>query len=224
MANRRVVLTGLGTVNPLGHGVEEFWRNLLACKSGIRPIERFDTTGFASRIGGEVQNWATIPSELIDPHEAKRMDRFAQFAVAAAIEAVNDSGLDFANEVPDRCGVIVGTGIGGLQELEDQHKRMLDRGPGGVSPFTVPKLMGNAASAYLHRLAVERAELLHRHRLCVRRKRRRRGLSHDPAGRGRRDHHGRQRGGPHADRAGELLRIEGPVHPKRRPDRGLQAL
>ncbi|MGB2823110.1 MAG: beta-ketoacyl-ACP synthase II [Phycisphaerae bacterium] len=149
MANRRVVLTGLGTVNPLGHGVEEFWRNLLACKSGIRPIERFDTTGFASRIGGEVQNWATIPSELIDPHEAKRMDRFAQFAVAAAIEAVNDSGLDFANEVPDRCGVIVGTGIGGLQELEDQHKRMLDRGPGRVSPFTVPKLMGNAASAHI---------------------------------------------------------------------------
>jgi 3-oxoacyl-[acyl-carrier-protein] synthase II len=149
MANRRVVLTGLGTVNPLGHGVEEFWSNLLACKSGIRPIERFDTTGFASRIGGEVQDWTTIPSELIDPHEAKRMDRFAQFAVAAAVEAVNDSGLDFANEVPDRCGVIVGTGIGGLQELEDQHKRMLDRGPGRVSPFTVPKLMGNAASAHI---------------------------------------------------------------------------
>ena len=149
MANRRVVLTGLGTVNPLGHCVQEFWTDLLACKSGIRPIGRFDTTGFASRIGGEVQDWATIPCDLIDPREAKRMDRFAQFAVAAAIEAVNDSGLDFAKETSDRCGVIVGTGIGGLQELEDQHKRMLDRGPGRVSPFTVPKLMGNAASGHI---------------------------------------------------------------------------
>ncbi|HUT01257.1 MAG TPA: beta-ketoacyl-ACP synthase II [Phycisphaerae bacterium] len=149
MANRRVVLTGLGTVNPLGHNVEEFWADLLACKSGIRPIRRFDTTGFASQIGGEVQNWETIPSDRIDSREAKRMDRFSQFAVAGAFEAVDDSGLDYANEASDRCGVIVGTGIGGLQELEDQHKRMLDRGPGRVSPFTVPKLMGNAASAHI---------------------------------------------------------------------------
>jgi 3-oxoacyl-[acyl-carrier-protein] synthase II len=149
MANRRVVVTGLGTVNPLARSVGEFWTALLACQSGIRPIERFDTTGFASRIGGEVQNWTTIESDLIDPREAKRMDRFAQFAVAAAIEAVNDSGLHFAHEAPGRCGVIVGTGIGGLQELEDQHKRMLERGPGRVSPFTVPKLMGNAASAHI---------------------------------------------------------------------------
>jgi len=146
MANRRVVLTGLGTVNPLAHNVGDFWTRLIDCQSGIRPIARFDSTGFASRIGGEVQDWETIPSDLIDPREARRMDRFAKFAVAAAIEAVADSGLDFDAEVPSRCGVIVGTGIGGLQELEDQHKRMLDKGPGRVSPFTVPKLMGNAAS------------------------------------------------------------------------------
>jgi 3-oxoacyl-[acyl-carrier-protein] synthase II len=101
---------------------------------------------FTSRIGGEVQDWETIPSELVDPREARRMDRFAQFAVAAAIEAVADSGLDFSSEKPRRCGVVVGTGIGGLQELEDQHKRMLDKGPSRVSPLTVPKLMGNAAS------------------------------------------------------------------------------
>jgi 3-oxoacyl-[acyl-carrier-protein] synthase II len=146
MARRRVVLTGLGTVNPLARDVKGFWAALLAGKSGIRPIRRFDAAPFTSRIGGEVQDWTTVPSDMVDPREARRMDRFAQFAVGAAIEAVADSGLDFARERTDRCGVIVGTGIGGLQELEDQHKRMLDRGPGRISPFTVPKLMGNAAS------------------------------------------------------------------------------
>jgi len=146
MARRRVVLTGLGTVNPLARDVKGFWAELLACKSGIRLIGRFDASPFTSRIGGEVQDWTTVPSGLIDPREARRMDRFAQFAVGAAIEAVEDSGLDFQKERPDRCGVIVGTGIGGLQELEDQHKRMLAKGPGRISPFTVPKLMGNAAS------------------------------------------------------------------------------
>lgn len=145
MAKRRVVVTGLGTVNPLGRDVEEFWAALLAGKSGIRPIQRFDASAFSSRIGGEVRDWQTVPSDLIDSREARRMDRFAQFAVGAAIEAVADSGLDFAREEASRCGVIVGTGIGGLQELEDQHKRMLDKGPKRVSPLTVPKLMGNAA-------------------------------------------------------------------------------
>ena len=145
MGQLRVVLTGLGTVNPLGRNVGEFWTALLAGQSGIRRIARFDPAPFTSQIGGEVQNWERVPSDLVDPRESKRMDRFAQFAVGAAIEAVDDSGLDFAVEDVNRCGVIVGTGIGGLQELEDQHIRMLDRGPGRVSPFTVPKLMGNAA-------------------------------------------------------------------------------
>ena len=146
MAKRRVVLTGLGTVNPLAHNVGQFWADLLACKSGIRRIARFDPAPFASQIGGEVQNWQSVTSDLVDPREARRMDRFAQFAVQAAIEAVADSGLDFAAEQVDRCAVVVGSGIGGLQELEDQHKRMLEKGPGRVSPLTVPKLMGNAAS------------------------------------------------------------------------------
>ncbi|MBL7134032.1 MAG: beta-ketoacyl-ACP synthase II [Phycisphaerae bacterium] len=147
MANRRVVLTGLGTVNPLAHNVAAFWDNLLACKSGIALIERFDTAGFASRIGGEVKKFTGVTSDLVDPRESKRMDRFSQFAVQAAIEAVSDSGLDFSAEDLDRCGVIFGTGIGGLQELQDQHRRMLDKGPGRIGPFTVPKLMGNAAAA-----------------------------------------------------------------------------
>ncbi len=146
MKERRIVLTGLGTVNPLGFDVKEFWDALISCKSGIRPIARFDAAPFTSRIGGEVQpGWPGIPTELVDAREVKRMDRFSQFAVAGAIEAVADSGLDFSRENLDRCAVIVGSGIGGLQELEDQHNRMIAKGPSRVSPFTVPKLMVNAA-------------------------------------------------------------------------------
>jgi 3-oxoacyl-[acyl-carrier-protein] synthase II len=146
MSRRSVVLTGLGTVNPMGHNVVEFWTNLIACKSGIRRIQRFDVSAYSSQIGGEVLNWESVPADMLDPRESKRMDRFCQFAVASAIEAVRDSGLDFAREDVERCGVIVGSGIGGLQELEDQHKRMLDKGPNRISPFTVPKLMANAAA------------------------------------------------------------------------------
>ena len=146
MVKRRVVLTGLGAVTPLGTSVEKFWAELLAGTSGIRRIARFDPSPFTSQIGGEVQDWDRVPSELVDPRESRRMDRFAQFAVGSAIQAVADSGLDFSQENVERCAVIYGTGIGGLQELEDQHIRMLEKGPSRVSPFTVPKLMGNAAA------------------------------------------------------------------------------
>jgi 3-oxoacyl-[acyl-carrier-protein] synthase II len=146
LSPRRVVVTGLGTVNPLGHNVGEFWQALLDGTSGIRRIQRFDPEPFTSRIGGEVLNWESVPADMLDPRESKRMDRFSQFAVASAIEAVRDSGLDFEKEDPDRTGVLVGSGIGGLKELEDQHNRMIAKGPSRVSPFTVPKLMGNAAA------------------------------------------------------------------------------
>jgi len=147
MSNRRVVLTGLGTVNPVAHNVPDFWSGLLAGKSGIRPIQRFDTSeGYSSRIGGEVLEWDGVPADVVGPREARRMDRFTQFACAAAIEAVRDSGVDFATEDVNRCGVIVGSGIGGLKELEEQHLRILEKGPARVSPFTVPKLMANAAA------------------------------------------------------------------------------
>ncbi len=146
MAERRVVLTGLGTVNPVACGVDEFWNALIEGKSGIRTIKRFDPGSFKSQIGGEVQDWTGVPDDMLDPRESKRMDRFAQFAVAAAVEAVRDSGAEFSNLDTNRCGVVVGSGIGGLQELETQHERMMDKGPGRISPFTVPKLMGNAGS------------------------------------------------------------------------------
>ena len=149
MARRRVVITGMGTVNPLARSVGGYWDALMACKSGISRVERFDPTPFASQIGGEVKDWTCVESDLYTPRESKRLDRFAQFAVKAAIEAVDDSGLNFEDEDRERCAVVVGSGIGGLQELETQTERMLNGGPGRVSPFTVPRLMVNAASGMI---------------------------------------------------------------------------
>jgi len=140
------VVTGLGTVNPLAHDAKGFWDALLQGRSGIRRVQRFDPEPFSSQIGGEVLGWEGVPPDVLDPRESKRMDRFSQFAVASAIEAVRDSGIDFNHEDLPRCGVIIGSGIGGLKELEDQHKRMMAKGPSRVSPFTVPKLMANAAA------------------------------------------------------------------------------
>jgi len=146
MENRRAVITGMGTVNPLAYDVETFWQRLLAGETGIARIQRFDASGFSSQIGGEVLDWPGVPEDVVDRRELKRLDRFAQFAMGAAVEAVRNAGLDFQNTDKDRCGVLIGTGIGGLQTLETQHELMLARGPGRVSPFTVPRLMGNAAS------------------------------------------------------------------------------
>jgi len=145
MAKRRVVITGMGTVNPLARSVADYWDALMACTSGISRIDHFDPSPYTSQIGGEVKGWDRVMSDLVPPRESRRLDRYAQFAVQAAIEAVENSGLDFSKEDGDRCAVIVGSGIGGLQELETQTERMLLKGPSRVSPFTVPKLMANAA-------------------------------------------------------------------------------
>ena len=142
---RRVVITGMGTVNPLATDVPSFWQGLLAGRSGIGKLEQFDTSAFKVRIGGEVKSWN--PEKYLDSKTARRMDRYAQFGVVAAIEAVADSGLDFKREDPFRCGVILGSGIGGLNEFEEQHTRFFQGGPGKISPFVIPKMMGNAASA-----------------------------------------------------------------------------
>ena len=146
MAKRRVVITGLGTVNPLAQSVKEFWPALLAGRSGIARIVKFDCAEYDSAIGGEVKNWDGPPESFVDKREVKRLDPFAQFAITAAIEAVADSGLDFTKEDVCRCGVVIGSGIGGLQEMESQHLRLIEKGPSKVSAFTVPKLMVNAAS------------------------------------------------------------------------------
>ena len=144
---RRVVVTGMGVVTPLGCKVEEMWTRACNGESGVRPITLFDTTGYSVRIGGEVPNWTT--DGYVAPKDVKRLDRFVQFGLVAGIDAVRDSGLDFTKEDPFRCGACVGTGIGGLLEIEIQHQRLLDRGPERVSAFTIPKLMPNAASGQI---------------------------------------------------------------------------
>ena len=143
MIERRVVITGLGCITSLGETHEELFDSLCQSKSGISYIESFDTTEYPVRIGGEVKTFDA--GQYINAREAKRMDRFAQMATASAVRAVTDSGLDFEKEDKHRASVIVGTGIGGLREIEEQHNRLLNKGPRKVSPFCVPKLMGNAA-------------------------------------------------------------------------------
>src|ERR1700679_1105208 len=118
---RRVVITGMGTVNPLGNDLPRFWQEVCAGKSGIGLIEQFDTTAFKVHIGGEVKDFH--PENVLEPRTVRHLDRFAQFAMVAAIEAVKDSGLDFKKEDATRCGAIVGSGIGGFNEFETQHKR-----------------------------------------------------------------------------------------------------
>jgi 3-oxoacyl-[acyl-carrier-protein] synthase II len=127
----------------LAESAEELFAALCEGKSGISNIESFDVSTYPVRFGGEVKNFDA--TKYIDQRESKRMDRFSQFAVAAAIQAVDDSGLDFSKEDTFRVGVIVGTGIGGIQEIEEQHMKLLGKGVRQVSPFTVPKLMANAA-------------------------------------------------------------------------------
>lgn len=142
---RRVVVTGMSIVTALGNDVPEFWEKLCAGKSGVARLERFDCSDFKVNFGGEVKNFR--PEDHFDGKEAKRLDRFSQFALAAAQKAVRQSGVDFANHPdPYRCGVIIGSGIGGLNEIEEQHAKLFDRGPSRVSPFMIPKLMVNAAS------------------------------------------------------------------------------
>ncbi len=142
---RRVVVTGMSVVTALGSEVPEFWEKLCAGKSGISRLERFDCSDFKVNFGGEVKNFR--PEDHFDGKEAKRLDRFSQFALAAAQKAVRQSAIDFSAVAdPYRCGVIIGSGIGGLNEIEEQHAKLFDRGPSRVSPFMIPKLMVNAAS------------------------------------------------------------------------------
>lgn len=142
---RRVVITGMGLVSPLSTRVDEFWDRLLLGHSGVRKITSFPTDGIASKIGGECLCFE--PEKRMDRKSVRRLDRFAQFAIYAAEEAGKDSGIDFDKQNPERVGVIIGSGIGGLAELEEQHIRMVQKGPDKVSAFTIPKLMVNAAAA-----------------------------------------------------------------------------
>ena len=140
---RRVVVTGMGVVTSISCQVEDLWRRILAGQSGIHPLRLFDAAEFKVRFGGDVYDWS--PDEYIPPKDCKRLDRFTQFALVAGTDAINNSDIDFTREDPYRCGVILGSGIGGLSEIETQVERLLHKGPDRVSALTIPKLMLNAA-------------------------------------------------------------------------------
>ena len=144
---RRVVVTGMGVVTAISCQVRELWQKVLAGASGIHLVRLCDTSDLEVKIGGDIYDWD--PSACLDPKEAKRVDRFTQFAVVAGADAVRDAGIDFAAEDSNRCGVVLGSGVGGLTEIEAQVTRLLTKGPDRVSAFTVPKMMLNAAGGVL---------------------------------------------------------------------------
>jgi 3-oxoacyl-[acyl-carrier-protein] synthase II len=148
MANwteRRVVVTGLGAVTPLGNTVDALWSALLKGECGIDKITSFDSTGYDTQIAAEVKNFDPAPA-FPSPKEVRRSDRFVQFGVYAGHQALLDSGLDLEKVNRDEVGVFIGSGIGGLTTTAEQHKILLDRGPNRVSPFMIPMLILNMAS------------------------------------------------------------------------------
>ena len=140
---RRVVVTGMGAITPIGNDVETFWNGLKEKKLGFGPITYFDTNDYKAKLAAEVKDFE--PKDYMDPKAARRMERFAQFAVAAARQALEDSSLDMTKEDPFRVGVCVSSGIGSLQAMEREHKKMLEKGPNRVNPLLVPMMISNMA-------------------------------------------------------------------------------
>jgi 3-oxoacyl-[acyl-carrier-protein] synthase II len=145
--SQRVVVTGLGAVTPIGNDIPTTWAALLAGRSGVGPITRFDASDLKTQIAAEVKDFD--PTQYVDRKEVRRMDRFLHFAAAAAVQALADARFDKANYDPRRVGVIVGSGIGGVETLLAQYDVLRERGPRRISPFTVPALMLNSASAHI---------------------------------------------------------------------------
>ncbi|MFZ5827990.1 MAG: beta-ketoacyl-ACP synthase II [Bacillota bacterium] len=144
---RRVVITGMGAITPLGLSVSEFWDGLVAGKSGVGPITRFDTTEFEVKIAAEVKGF--VPAEHLDRKEARRMDRYTQFAVAAAKQAWADAGLNVDELDPERCGVYLGSGIGGMETFSEELGVLMQKGNKRVSPFMVPMMISNMAAGMI---------------------------------------------------------------------------
>ncbi|MBI1796652.1 MAG: beta-ketoacyl-ACP synthase II [Candidatus Eisenbacteria bacterium] len=143
----KVLVTGTGVVSPLGNGTDVFWKNLIAGVSGAGPITRFDTANYSTRFACEVKGFST--EGVIDRKDAKRMDRFVQFAVVAAHEAIRGAGLDLETLDRRRIGVIVGSGIGGMETFEEQHSQLVHKGPGRVSPFFIPMMIVDMAAGQI---------------------------------------------------------------------------
>jgi 3-oxoacyl-[acyl-carrier-protein] synthase II len=148
VSKRRVVVTGLGLVSPVGSTVPSAWDTILSGKSGIGPIKRFDVSAFPVRFGGEVRDFDV--NQYISPKDARRMDDFMHYGVAAGIQAVTDSGLDFSKEEPARCGAVCGAGIGGLSTIEHEYDQYLKgHNPRKISPFFVPASIVNMIAGHL---------------------------------------------------------------------------
>jgi 3-oxoacyl-[acyl-carrier-protein] synthase II len=145
--SNRVVITGLGVISPVGTGKDVFWKSLLEGKNGIDKITRFDASEYKSQIAGEVKDFD--PADYMDKKEAKRIDRYAQFAVAAAKMAVEDAKLDLEAEDCDRIGTFVGSGIGGIETMHGQYEKLFDKGPSKISPFFIPMMIGNMAAGHV---------------------------------------------------------------------------
>lgn len=145
--NRRVVVTGIGVVSPVGIGLDNFWQALVEGKSGIGKITRFDTEDFAVKIAGEVNDFD--PNDYFDRKEARRLDRFAQMAIVSAQMALKDAELEIQDNIAERTGVLLGSGIGGLETLEDQARVLMKKGPARVSPFFIPMMISNIASGQI---------------------------------------------------------------------------
>ncbi len=145
MEERRVVVTGIGTVNPIGNSVAETWEAVKQGRSGIGKITHFDPTDYPSKVAGEVKNFS--PDKYIDKREARRMDSFTLYGLYAAMEAMEDAGLEIGSYDPERIGVILGNGIGGIESLSAAFERLLAKGPKTIHPLTVPKMIANIAPA-----------------------------------------------------------------------------
>jgi len=147
LSRRRVVVTGLGIISPVGNGIPEAWKNILAGASGITRITRFDASAFTSQIAGEVRGFD--PAQVLSVKEARRFDTFIHYGLAASIEAIKDSGLDFEREAREQVGVCIGSGIGGLPLIEETHKTVLASGPRKISPFFIPGSIINLIAGQL---------------------------------------------------------------------------
>lgn len=142
---KRVVVTGMGAVTPIGIGIEAFWKGIMENQVGIAPITGFDTSEYKAKLSAEVKDFN--PKDYIEPKAAKRMDRFSQFAVTASIEAMKDSGLDVSKEDSYRLGVCVGSGVGSLMGIEREYSKLLEKGPNKIHPLSAPLVLGNMAAA-----------------------------------------------------------------------------
>lgn len=147
MSERRVVITGLGALTPVGKTAPEFWNGLISAKSGVRPVEHFDASEFNTRFAGQIENYD--PLRYFDRKEARRLDKVSQYALIAAEETIRDSGIDLDNIDKDRVGVLVGTGIGGMQTFYEQSVSYHQHGPRGVSPFFIPMLIPDMPSGHI---------------------------------------------------------------------------